>query len=86
MQEIEIGTVVVSLQGRDKDKIYIVKYVENGYAYLVDGRQRTLACPKKKKLKHIRKTEKIAKTVQEKLKNNEKILDSEIRKTIGNLA
>ncbi len=85
MQEIEIGTVVVSLQGRDKDKIYIVKYVENDYAYLVDGRQRTLACPKKKKLKHIRKTEKIAKTVQEKLKNNEKILDSEIRKTIGNL-
>lgn len=85
MQEIEIGTVVVSLQGRDKDKIYIVKYVENDYAYLVDGRQRTLACPKKKKLKHIRKTEKIANTVQEKLKNNEKILDSEIRKTIGNL-
>lgn len=86
MQEIVQGMVVVSTQGRDKDKVYIVKSVDNGYAFVVDGKQRSLACPKKKKFKHLTSKGQVIESIQEKLESNSKILDSEIRKTIDNLS
>ena len=52
MLEVNVGDVVLSTKGRDVDQIYIVKAVENGYAYLVDGRGKTINKPKKKKFKH----------------------------------
>lgn len=86
MLEIIEGMVVVSTQGRDNGQIYIVKNIENGYAYLVNGKQRTISNPKKKKYKHLRPTGQIIESIQEKLRTNQKILDSEIRKTIDNLS
>ena len=86
MLEIVEGMVVVSTQGRDNEHLYIVKNVENGYAYVVDGKQRTIQNPKKKKFKHLRPTGQIIESIQEKFRENQKLLDSEIRKTIDNLS
>ncbi len=47
--------IAVSLCGHDKDKYYVILHEEDGYAYLCDGKCKTLVNPKKKKLKHIKK-------------------------------
>ena len=85
MLEVNIGDIVLSTKGRDVDQFYIVKAIEDGYVYLVDGRGKTMNKPKKKKFKHIRPTGQKCIALQEKLQTNAKVLDSEIRKTIDNL-
>jgi len=47
------GNVVVSKQGYDKGKIYVVKQISNEYAYVMDGLNRHFYNPKKKNLKHL---------------------------------
>lgn len=54
--DITIGSAVYSRAGRDKGEMYLVVKLEDGYAYLSDGLKRKLANPKKKKLKHLNKT------------------------------
>ncbi len=85
MLQIKQGDVVVSTQGRDFGKVYIVKNVDEQFVYLVDGRGRTMLNPKKKKFKHIRTTNICIDTINKKLGNSEKVQDLEIRKTIDNL-
>lgn len=53
--EIGMNTVVLSLAGRDKGRIFAVTAPpENGYAAVADGRLRSLQKPKKKKFRHLR--------------------------------
>ncbi len=51
------GSVVLSLAGHDKDKLYVVLKEEGTYALLADGKTKTLKEPKKKNLKHLKETE-----------------------------
>lgn len=53
MYEFKRGHLVVSMAGHDKGAFYIIKDVQGEYAFLVDGKYKTLEKPKKKKLKHI---------------------------------
>jgi ribosomal protein L14E/L6E/L27E len=53
MNQVEEGRVVISRAGRDKGRLLAVLRVDGEYAYLVDGKERTLAKPKKKKIKHV---------------------------------
>ena len=47
---VEIGRVVKSKSGRDKDRFLVVYSYDGGnYVYLVDGALRKVASPKKKK-------------------------------------
>ena len=50
---ISQGTLVMSKQGYDKNKIYVVKEVDEKYAYLIDGITRHFYNAKKKNLKHL---------------------------------
>ena len=50
------GMLVYSKAGRDKGKLFLVLAVENDFVYLADGDTRRVTKPKKKKLKHINKT------------------------------
>ena len=83
--ELNPGDFVESIRGRDQGRIYLIKSIENGYAHLVDGKYRQLDNPKKKKLKHIKFIGQNSALLKEKLINNQKILNSEVRKTITNL-
>ncbi len=50
---MKAGTLVRSLAGHDKDRFYIILKIEDGYAYLTDGKHHRLDGPKKKRLKHV---------------------------------
>ncbi len=56
MADLKPGQLVRSLAGRDKDKHYIVLQVlDDKYVFLVDGRSRTLARPKRKNIAHLQR-------------------------------
>ena len=49
-----VGSIVVSLRGHDKGRLYLAVGEENGYLFLCDGKRRRLEKPKRKQIKHIR--------------------------------
>jgi hypothetical protein len=53
MVPLKPSHIVKSLAGHDKDRIYHVLSLDNGYAALTDGKVRHLANPKRKQLKHL---------------------------------
>lgn len=53
MYEYKKGHLVISIAGHDKGRFYIINTLQGEYAFLVDGKYKTLEKPKKKKLKHI---------------------------------
>ena len=57
--EICKGSLVYSRAGRDKGTLFVVLSVDGEYVYLADGDTRKLSNPKKKKLKHINRTNKV---------------------------
>ena len=71
--ELSIGQVVISKAGRDEGDVFIIIATQGEYLYLVDGKSRRLANPKKKKAKHVQPTNTvdatIAQTKQEHLKD-----------------
>ena len=54
--EIRRGNIVFSKAGRDKGYPLVVTDLCEGYAFVADGGMRKLENPKKKKLKHLQKT------------------------------
>ena len=54
--EVELGTVVISSAGHDANNWFVVTGADGGFAFVADGKERKLASPKKKNLKHIRAT------------------------------
>lgn len=48
------GSVVISTKGYDKNEIYVVKDIINGYAHLINGMNKPFTNPKKKNLKHLK--------------------------------
>lgn len=81
--ELEIGQFVKSKSGRDKDRIFIVIDRENEqYVHIVDGDLRKLEKPKRKKVKHLKKIDKISQDVNEKFFSEKKLTNAIIRKEI----
>ncbi len=83
--EVVTGSVVRSIAGHDKGDYFIVLALENGYAYVADGNLRKARSPKKKKLKHIQKSGKIAADLKERLDKRETVEDFELRKALAEL-
>lgn len=80
--DYSVGQVVFSKCGRDKGKPFIVTSTEGEYVYMADGKLRTLEQPKKKKIKHVQKTNFISLEVKEKLESNSYILNADIVKVL----
>ncbi len=77
------GQLVKSSQGRDRGQwMIILNIVDNDYALLCDGKIRKIEKPKKKKLKHISKTNIIFDDIQKKIMQNN-ISNADIRKKIA---
>ena len=51
--QVKAGTLVRSLAGRDKDRVYVAVSVHDGRAFLSDGRKHRLSSPKAKNPRHI---------------------------------
>jgi len=69
--DITVGMLVYSKAGRDKQNLFLVLEVENGYAYIADGEMRKTEKPKKKKLIHLQKTNYIFDNVSKDIENFE---------------
>ena len=71
------GSLVYSAQGRDKGKIFVVLDTEGGFVYLADGDTRRVSKPKKKKIKHIRSTNRVLEL------DFDNVSDSSVRKALS---
>jgi len=83
--EVLVGSVVRSLAGHDKGDYFIVLSMNGEYAYVADGKLRKAESPKKKKLKHLQKSSKIAVELKEKLDSSECVENFEVRKALAEL-
>ena len=86
MQDISIGQIVISTAGRDKDyKFVVLCIIDDKYVYISDGDIRKLEKPKKKKLKHLKKLNYVAKDIKDKLESKGKLSNNEIRKLLKSI-
>ena len=53
---LEKGSVVKSVSGRDKDRLYVVTDFSHQFVLIADGKVRKISSPKKKSLKHLKLT------------------------------
>ena len=84
--ELIAGDLVYSLAGRDKDRILIVlEVLDENYVLLVDGSHRSIQKPKKKRIKHLKKTNMRAELVKRKLSQKEKVTNTDIRRILAEL-
>lgn len=75
--DIVKGSLVYSRAGRDNGTLYLVIKAEDGYVYVADGDTRKVSNPKKKKLKHINKTNTVLKP------DFDNLTDSAVRKALA---
>ena len=79
---MKIGDIVISTYGHDMGEWYIVEQVLNEYVFLVDGKNKPIDKPKKKKVKHILTTNYFAEEFANRIINKQNIQNAEIRKTL----
>ncbi|GFI69904.1 hypothetical protein IMSAG249_01729 [Lachnospiraceae bacterium] len=78
-----VGMFATSKAGHDKGQMYIIIKEEGDFAYLADGRTRTLENPKKKRKKHLQAVKAgIDEALAKKLKNGQIIYNEEIKSAI----
>ena len=80
---IERLNIVRAVAGRDQGKLFIVTAVEGEYLWLVDGKGRKTETPKRKKCKHVQLVAAGDDRLFEKIKNNAKLTNSEIRRVLA---
>ena len=78
--DISKSDIIISLAGRDKGKLFYVVDVEENYVLIADGKGRKLENPKRKKLKHVRRVSRTETRVALKIRNGDKVLNSELRR------
>ena len=81
--ELSNADMIVSLAGRDKGQLFFVVDTDEQYVYLADGKGRRLESPKRKKRRHVRKLPLYPSRVAAKLRNGDKVLNSELRRELA---
>ena len=81
--EISKADMIVSLAGRDAGQIFFVVDTDETYVYIADGKGRRLESPKRKKRRHVRKLPLYESRVAEKIRNGDKVLNSELRRELA---
>ena len=81
--ELSKADMIVSLAGRDKGQLFFVIDTDDQFVYLADGKGRRLESPKRKKRRHVRKLPQSDSRVAEKIRNGDKVLNSELRRELA---
>lgn len=81
--EIQVGSLVISKCGRDKNKYFVVMQIMDNCVYLSDGDIRKVEKPKKKKEKHVQPTAMFSEYVKKSIKENKVLTNKEIQKEIS---
>ena len=83
---IYVSDVVVSTAGRDQGSLYYVISTDEMFLMLVNGKDRTLDRPKRKKRRHVQKVLRSETRVAAKLVSGDKVLNSELRRDLAYFA
>ena len=83
---IYVSDVVVSTAGRDQGSLYYVISTDEMFLMLVNGKDRTLDKPKRKKRRHVQKVLRSETRVAAKLLSGDKVLNSELRRDLAYFA
>jgi len=83
---ITTADIVISLNGRDAGKRFIVVGTDEEYSLIADGKTRRYEKPKRKKNKHLRFEDKAGSLIAEKLADGGKITNNEIKRFIAGYA
>ena len=79
----EVGEIVKSNAGRDKDHYYLVtKVINNKYIEVVDGNKRKINNPKKKNIKHLDKTGFVAEELKLWLESGKRVRNEDVKLVI----
>ena len=81
--EFMIADVVEPIAGRDAGKLFYVIGADETYLLLVNGKDRSLENPKRKKRKHAKKVLRSETRVAQKLRAGDKVLNSELRRDLA---
>ena len=84
--DIIVSDVVVSRAGRDQGEWFYVMDADETYLFLVNGKDRPLDKPKRKKRKHAQKVLRSETRVAGKILSGDKVLNSELRRDLAFLA
>lgn len=80
----QLGQVVFSKQGRDSGQMYFITKIESAeFVFVSNGTSRPIDKPKKKRLKHLNLTQQISNALNEKLRLNQKVDNSELVNAIN---
>ena len=80
---LRIADIVISINGRDAGKKFIVIETETGYSLIADGKGRKYEKPKRKKNKHLKVDNTASGKLADKLISGEKVTNSEIRRFLA---
>ena len=86
LPDLTIADVVVSTAGRDAGSLFYVLEADEIYLTLVNGKDRTIEKPKRKKRKHTTKVLRSETRVAAKLRAGDKVLNSELRRDLAYLS
>jgi ribosomal protein L14E/L6E/L27E len=82
-KEVFVGSIVYSKAGRDCGKCYIiVRLGDNGYAFVANGAEKSVASPKRKNVKHLEPAGERNDVIGDKLLNGKQVFDSEIKSAL----
>ena len=83
LSDLTIADVVISTAGRDAGALFYVLEADDTWLSLVNGKDRTIEKPKRKKRKHTSKVLRSETRVAEKLRAGDKVLNSELRRDLA---
>ena len=86
LSDLTIADVVVSTAGRDAGDLFYVLEADEIWLTLINGKNRTIEKPKRKKRKHTSKVLRSETRVAEKLRAGDKVLNSELRRDLAYLS
>ena len=83
---IATADVVSSTAGRDQGELFYVLETDDQFVTLVNGKNRPVEKPKRKKRKHVEKVLRSETRVAEKLRSGDKVLNGELRRDLASLS
>lgn len=85
LPDLTIADVVLSTAGRDAGKLFYVLEADGAWLTLVNGKDRRIEKPKRKKSKHTSKVLRSETRVAGKIRNGDKVLNSELRRDLAEI-
>lgn len=81
-----IGRVVYSKAGRDEGKVFIIiGIVDEDFVLIADGDIRPAEKPKKKRIKHLKVTDRVAESIADKLAGRRRVQNADLKAAISEI-